>query len=81
MRRIEVVDHRSLLFLEAPWTCRLTSVLRRPVAQNIRQERHQPAQRGDVSDSPRRDVLDPADDSSRQLGVCGEVQYERAVGW
>jgi hypothetical protein len=22
-----------------------------------------------------------ADDSSRQLGVCGEVQYERAVGW
>jgi hypothetical protein len=60
--------------------CHLTSAPRRLTAENIRQEGHQFSQRGDVSDSPRRNVLDPADHALRRQRVRVEVQYERPVG-
>jgi hypothetical protein len=59
--RIEVVDHRSLLSWKSPDVPSLTSVLRHPVAQGHPPGTPSAAQRGDVRDSPRRDVLDPAD--------------------
>ena len=34
-----------------------------------------------MGDPAGRDVLDPADDDSRRLGVRVEVQHERPAGW
>jgi len=55
--------------------------LRCLVAQYVIQEGHESAERGDVSDPPGSDVLDPADHASRRPRVRVEVQYERPVGW
>jgi hypothetical protein len=57
------------------------SVPRCLVAQDVRQEGHESSERGDVSDPPGSDVLDPADHPSREVRVRVEVQYERPVGW
>jgi hypothetical protein len=48
--------------------------------QNLGQEGHQLSKRGDVGDLPRRDVLDPADQTLRRPCARVEVQDERAVG-
>jgi hypothetical protein len=58
----------------------LVSVPRCLVAQDIRQEGHQSSQRGDVSDPPGRDVLDPTDHAPRRPCARVEVQHERPVG-
>ncbi len=61
--------------------CHLTSILRRPIAQDVSEEGHQLSERRDVSDSPGRDVLDPPTHASRRERVRVEVKYERPVGW
>ena len=55
-------------------------VARHLLAQDIRQEGQQPSQRGDVSDPPGRDVLDPTDHAPRRPCARVEVQHERPVG-
>jgi hypothetical protein len=61
--------------------CHLTSLLRRFIAQDVREESHQRPKRGDASDSPGDDVLDPPEHTSRRKRACVEVQHERPVGW
>jgi hypothetical protein len=56
------------------------SVARKLLAQNIRQEDQQLAQRGDVRHPSGRDVLDPADHAARRLGARIELEDERSVG-
>ncbi len=58
-----------------------TSISRRPIAQDVREEGHQSPKGRDVSDSPGSDALDPPEQASRRKRVRVEVQYERPVGW
>lgn len=59
----------------------LVSISGRPIAQNVGEKGHQSSERGDVSDSPGSDVLDPSEHASRRKRVRVEVEYERPVGW
>jgi len=51
-----------------------------PIAEDLRQKGHQSSKRGNVSDSPGRDVFDPSEHASRRLRAGVEVQNERRVG-
>ena len=52
-----------------------------PIAEDVREEGQQSSERGDVSDSPGDDVLDPSEHATRRKRVRVEVQHERPIGW
>jgi len=77
---LDLAGHRSLLLPDSSM-CHLSSILRFPIAQDVCEEGHQSSERGDVSDSPGDDVLDPPEHASRRKRVRVEVQDERPIGW